>query len=150
MGVDTYPTLPSAFERWAALATGTPEEAEALLQAAWMAEDEGGDGTALRRRAVAVWPSPADAEVALRLADIQRRAGMMAESLATLQALPASAGDGVARIASFERARIAAGDTGRHLLSSALRPPARSPHVSHGRRPAAGSFWSRLFGRSPS
>ena len=83
---------------------------------------------------------------ALRSADIQRRAGLMEEAAATLSGLPPGH-DGVTRIAAFERARIAVGDTGRHLISSALRPPARSPHVSHGKRAAPG-FWGRLFGAS--
>ncbi len=132
------------FLRWAALAAGTPDEAQALLQAAWEAEDSGADAMELRRRAAALWPAPADAEAALRLADIQRRAGLLAEAAATLDSWP-DRDDASARIAVFERARIAVGDTGRHLLSSALRPPARTPHVTHGKR-AAGGFWGRLLG----
>ena len=140
-----YRALPSPFERWAALAAGTAAEPEALLQAAWAAEDAGADGTALRRRALAVWPPPADAEGMVRLADLQRRAGLLAEAAATLDAV-SSADDGVIRIVAFERARLAAQDSGRHLLSSALRPPARTPHVSHGRS-ATGGFWSGVFRR---
>ena len=79
----------------------------------------------------------------MRLADIQRRAGLLADAAALLDSIPRM-DDGLARIVAFERARIAAGDTGRHLLSSALRPPARTPHVSHGQRTTAG-FWSRMF-----
>jgi hypothetical protein len=50
-----------------------------------------------------------------------------------------------ARILAFQRARLASGDSGRHLLSSALRPPARMPHVAHGKPKRAG-FWGRLLG----
>ena len=145
VGTEAYRQLASPFLRWAALTAGTPEEGEALLHAAWEAEDEGRDATALRRRAVACWPAPPDLEAALRFADIQRRAGLLAEAMATLDRLPPGQDDGAQRIAAFERARIVAGDTGRHLLSSALRPPARTPHVTHGKRPVA-SFWSRLRG----
>lgn len=141
----SYRAHPSTFERWAALVADTAEQPEALLQAAWLAEDEGFDGTALRRRALALWPTPADAEGLVRLADIQRTARLLHDAAATLDRVPPSPDDGLARIVAFERARIASADTGRHLLSSALRPPARTPHVSHG-KPVAGGFWSRLFG----
>ena len=145
VGTEAYRRITSPFLRWAALTTGTPEEGEALLHAAWDAEDEGQDAMPLRRRAAACWPAPADVETALRLADIQRRAGLFAEATATLDRFAPGHDDGVKRIAAFERARIAAGDLGRHLLSSALRPPARTPHVTHGKRSAL-SFWSRLRG----
>jgi hypothetical protein len=45
---------------------------------------------------------------------------------------------------AFQQARIARRDIGRHLISSALPPPAVSPHVSHGKRATTG-FWSRLL-----
>ncbi len=137
---DAYRALASPFLRWAALSDGAAR-AEALLQAAWSVEDAGGDGLLLRRQAVAAWPAPRELEAVLRLADIQRRAGLLTEAAATLAALPPEAGP----IVAFERARVAAGDTGRHMLSSALRPPARMPHVAHGKRAAAG-FWGRLLG----
>ena len=142
----TYLALPSPFERWAALVAGTGTAADALLQAAWAAEDAGRDGAPLRRRALAAWPPTVEPEGLVRLADVQRRAGLMAQAAATLDAV-CSTEDGMARIVAFERARIAVDDAGRHLLSSALRPPARTPHVSHGKTSAAG-FWSRVFERS--
>ncbi len=142
-----YGDLSSPFERWAALVTGTPAESEALLQAAWLKEDEGGDGTGLRRRALAVWPAPTGPEELVRLADTQRRAALPADAAATLDRMPPDADDSLARIVAFERERIAKGDTGRHLLSSALRPPARTPHASHGKQPTGG-FWTRLFGEA--
>ena len=144
VGTDVYRRITSPFLRWAALSVGMPEESEALLHAAWEEEDAGRDATALRRRAAASWPAPADVEAALRLVDIQRRAGLFAEATATLDRFATGQDDGALRIAAFERARIAAADTGRHLLSSALRPPARTPHVTHG-KPATGGFWSRLL-----
>lgn len=144
---DGYRSLTSPFLRWAALVHGAPAEADALLQAAWDAEDQGQDATSLRRRAAEAWPAPTDAEAALRLSDIQRRAGMLAEAAATLERVPPGQDAAAAQIASFERARIAAGDTGRHLLSSALRPPARTPHVAHGKRKAG--FWTRFLGGRP-
>jgi hypothetical protein len=145
VATESYRRLASPFLRWAALVEGTPDEAEALLQAAWDAEDEGRDALDLRRRAAEHWPHPADAEAALRLADIQRRAGLLTEAAGTIDALGPGLDDAVSRIAAFERARISAADTGRHLLSSALRPPARTPHVVHGKR-EAGGFWTRLLG----
>ncbi len=144
---EAYRRLKTPFLRWAALVAGTGEEAAALLQAAWDAEDDGHDATDLRRRAAAVWPAPGDAEAALRLADVQRRAGLLDAAARTLDALPAGLDDAAARIAAFERARVAAADTGRHMLSSALRPPARTPHVAHGKRDKGG-FWARLLGAS--
>ena len=140
-----YLALRSPFLRWAALVAGTEAEPEALLQAAWEAEDKGADGTELRRRAAACWPPPADAEGIIRLADVQRRAGCLADAATTLDRLNAELDDATARLAAFERARVAAGDTARYQLSSALRPPARTPHVAHGKRPAS-SFWAKLIG----
>ena len=140
-----YRQLKTPFLRWAALVAGTGDEATALLQAAWDAEDDGQDATDLRRRAAAAWPAPTDPEAALRLADVQRRAGLLTEAARTLDALPPGLDDAAALVAGFERARIEAADTGRHLLSSALRPPARTPHVAHGRR-GKGGFWTRLLG----
>ena len=145
---EAYRRLKTPFLRWAALVAGTGQEASAHLQAAWDAEDDGNDGTALRKQAVAAWPHTGDEEQVLRLVDVQRRAGLLAEASATLDRLPPGMDDAAARIAAFERARIEAGDTGRHLLSSALRPPARTPHAAHQQRKAA-TFWSRLMGIKP-
>ena len=124
------------------------EAAEAVLQAAWALDDAGQDATALRRRAVVLWGEPASTEDALRLLDLQRRAGDFEAALARADALDGVAQDeNTAAILAFQRARIADGDTGRHMISSALRPPARRPHVTHGTAaPTAGGFWRRLFG----
>jgi hypothetical protein len=143
--VPSYRALRSRFQRWAALVAGTPDEAEALLHAAWEADDleDTETATALRRRAVAVWPEPADAEQVLRLVDVLRRAAMFDDAAARMRPLAGSADASTRQIAAFQRARIEARDTTRHLLSSALRPPARTPHVTHGRRGTG--FWGRIF-----
>jgi hypothetical protein len=134
----------SRFRRWVMLVAGTPVEAEALLQAAWEMDDQGQDATLLRRQAAAVWGKPEGAEQTLRLVDVLRRAGAFDEAAALLPSLANAADDTTRRIAAFQQARIAARDTGRHLMSSALRPPATKPHVAHGRSDVG--FWGRLFG----
>ena len=142
--------------RWACICDALgrrAEAAEATLQAAWALDDAGGDkaergAATLRRRAVALWGEPASTEDALRLLDMERRAGNFAAAAARADLLDGAAQDeNTAAILLFQRARIAEGDTGRHMISSALRPPARRPHVTHGTQaPAAGGFWRRLFG----
>ncbi|MDT7952880.1 MAG: hypothetical protein RQ966_15355 [Acetobacteraceae bacterium] len=142
---DDYAAEPDRFLRWSILAaaTGDPAAAaEAILQAAWRQEDEGHDATALRRRAAAIWTGDP-----LRRIDILRRAGALAEAEAEAASLTGLDED-QRRILDFQRARIAAGDTARYAISSALRPPARTPHVTHGQRaPARTGLLSRLFGR---
>jgi thioredoxin-like negative regulator of GroEL len=140
----TYQGERSRFRRWVMLVAGTPVEAEALLQAAWEMDDRGEDATLLRRQASAVWGQPADAEQTLRLVDVLRRAGAFDEAAAQLPPLANASDDTTRRIAAYQQARIAARDTGRHLMSSALRPPATKPHVAHGRGDVG--FWGRLFG----
>jgi len=138
------------FLRWAMIAerTGAAEAAgDALLQAAWAADDAGTDAAALRRRAVGLWPSSPDAGGVLRTIDVLRRAGDGPAALVHAAALDGIALDeNSAAILRFERERIAAGDTGRLMISSAIRPPAHRPHLTHG-RPAATGFWGRMFGR---
>jgi hypothetical protein len=136
------------FRRWALLCAPR-ERGEALLQAAWAADDAVADeaARALRLEAAKAWGEPANIESSLRLIDVLRRAADFPAALArvtTLETTPID--ENSARIAAFQRARIAAGDTGRHLISSALRPPAHRPHVSHGRIQAKG-FWARVMGR---
>ncbi len=143
------PQMPAL--RWACIceALGSrAEAAETVLQAAWALDDAGQDASDLRHRAIALWGEPASTEDALRLLDMQRRAGDFAAASARADTLDAAAGDeNTAAILAFQRARIAEGDTGRHMISSALRPPARRPHVTHGTQAAAtGGFWRRLFG----
>jgi hypothetical protein len=134
------------FVRWAMLCDGHAR-AEAYLQAAWAADDAGADARVLRRRAADAWGPPDGAESALRLIDVLRRAEAFDEASSVAATLDASALDeNSARILAFQRARIVARDAGRHLLSSALRPPARMPHVAHGKAARKGIF-GRLFGR---
>lgn len=141
------PAMP--FLRWAAICEGVgdvPAAAEATLHAAWALDDAGEDAADLRRRAVQLFEA-ADTEDGLRLIDMLRRAGDFAAATAWSDRLDRkSLDENSAAILAFQHARIAAGDTGRHMISSALRPPARRPHVTHGREPATG-FWGRLFGR---
>ena len=147
------------FLRWAMLAeaSGEPDEAAgALLQAAWMLDDEGDeDGArALRRRAAALWGEGGTVQDALRVLDMLRRAGDAdgaREQAAHLAARPGLEETDRA-VLGYQEGLLAAGDTGRHLISSALRPPARTPHVTHGRmaapKPAPPpGLWQRLFGR---
>jgi hypothetical protein len=143
-GSPAYRALTSPFQRWAALVAGTPEEAEALLQAAWEAEDQHDDPTPLRLRAAAVWPESDDVKQALRLVDVLRRAGAFDEAATRLAPLMAGADDANRRVAAFQQARIAARDAGRYLLSSALPPAAPTPRVAHGRRAVVG-FWGKLL-----
>ena len=144
-----YQAEQSPFRRWALLAAGTDLEGEAWLQAAWAAEDAGEPSADLRRRAAAAWRELSAPDAVLRAADVLRRAGQFDEASERLNALTPGGDDPAAAmtapIIALERRLIAAGDTGRHLLSSALRPPARTPHVAHGRA-AAGGFWRRLLG----
>ena len=146
---EAYQAERSPFLRWAALAVGSEAEGDAWLQAAWSAEDAGQPSGELRRRAAAAWQEAVAPELVVRAADVLRRAGLFAEAAARLDGAAMPASSPAAAVAAFERGLIEAGDAGRHLLSSALRPPSRSPHVVHRQRAAAG-LWGRLFrtGRS--
>ena len=143
-------TLP--FLRWAAICRETgdaPAAAEATLQAAWAADDAADTRAAasLRREVARLWGEPADEETALRLIDVLRRAGEFAAAEARAEGLAKQDLDETAaRIVAFQRARIAARDIGRHLISSAVPPPAHTPHASLAKR-ANPRFWERLFKR---
>ncbi|MDR3537619.1 MAG: hypothetical protein P4L71_14065 [Acetobacteraceae bacterium] len=143
-------TLP--FRRWAMICRETGDaanEAEALLQAAWAADDAAAmtDGVTFRQQVVRLWGDPADEETALRQLDVLRRAGSFDAAAARAAALGRrSLSETAAAILRFQQARIATRDIGRHLISSALPPPAHAPHVSHGKRPAP-TLWSQLFQR---
>lgn len=147
----------SPFLRWAMLAEALEEPDEAapaVMQAAWALDDandpEG--AAALRRRAAQLWGQGTTVQDALRVLDAWRRTGDLDAARAQaahLAARPALE-DTDRVVLHFQEGLIATGDTARHLLSAALRPPARTPHVTHGRRPApkaAPSLWHRLFGR---
>ncbi len=128
------------------------DRAGAYLQAAWAADDAEDDEAArhYRREAAASWGEPDGVESALRLIDVLRRAGMLATAEECAGTIAGDAMDERSEaLLRYQRARIAEGDTGRHLMSSALRPPARMPHVAHGKPvlpPKKKGFWARLFG----
>ncbi len=136
------------FLRWAKICERAGDRAaaaEAVLQAAWALDDAGQDSAELRARAVALWGEPSGTEDALRIIDLLRRAGQFADAMAFAVRLDRELDENSAAILAFQRDRIAAGDRGRHGIGSALRPPARRPHVTHGRS-AGGGLWRRLFG----
>ena len=147
---ESYRATQSAFLRAAAIcraAGDTPGAAKATLQAAWEADDAGRDARALRLAAVAAWGEQDSPEQALRLLDVLRRAEAFDAAYAQANALATQDLDETsARLLAFQRERIDARDAGRHLISSAVRPPARTPHVTHG-KPVSTSFWRRLTGR---
>jgi hypothetical protein len=141
-------TLP--FRRWALICeqAGNPaEQAEALLQAAWAADDAAAmsEPAKLRQQVAALWAGTTDVELGLRRLDVLRRAGQFDEASDWARVLTERGPDELAgTIIAFQSARIAQRDVGRHLISSALPPPSHAPHVSHGKRATTG-FWSRLL-----
>jgi hypothetical protein len=141
-------TLP--FRRWALICERTgnrAQQAEALLQAAWAADDAAAMSEAARLRAevASLWGETEDVELGLRRLDVLRRAGAFEAAASWAATLSARGMDELARtIIAFQQARIEQRDVGRHLISSALPPPAHAPHVSHGKRATTG-FWSRLL-----
>ena len=126
--------------------------AEATLQAAWAADDARKPdlARAWRGDAVALWRAgpPLDAEQTVRVVDALRRAGAFPDAGATADQLAAShPPEAVAGVVALEQRLVALGDSGRHTVASALPPPARRPHASHGsiaRRNVGGGIWDRL------
>jgi hypothetical protein len=99
----------------------------------------------LRTEVAALWDGSDDVELGLRRLDVLRRAGQFEAAAAWATSMAERGPDELARaIIGFQRARIADRDIGRHLISSALPPPAVTPHVTHGKRASTG-FWSRLL-----
>ena len=141
-------TLP--FRRWALICERTgdrPQQAEALLQAAWAADDAAAmsDAARLRGEVAALWDNTTDIELGLRRLDVLRRAGQFDAALQWADWLSQQQPDELAEIIiRFQKTQIAAHDIGRHLISSALPPPSNTPHVSHGKRTTT-AFWSRLL-----
>jgi hypothetical protein len=141
-------TLP--FRRWALICERTgdrPGQAEALLQAAWAADDAAAmtEPARLRAEVAALWDGTNDVELGLRRLDVLRRAGLFEAAEAWAVVMSQRGADELAgAIIAFQQTRIASHDIGRHLISSALPPPAHAPHVSHGKRATTG-FWSRLL-----
>lgn len=132
----TTPEFALPFLRWAMILRETgdrPGAAEAVLQAAWSADDAADSINAARWRAEAafLWGEPADVETALRRIDVLRRAGEFDAAEAAAERLAGRALDQTsASVLGFQRARIATRDIGRHLISSAVPPPAHRPHVA--------------------
>ena len=141
-------TLP--FRRWALICErigDRAQQAEALLQAAWAADDAAAmtEPAKLRAEVAVLWADTTDVELGLRRLDVLRRAGHFEAADAWAKVMTERGLDELAGlIVRFQRARIAAWDIGRHLISSALPPPSHAPHVSHGKRATTG-FWSRLL-----
>jgi hypothetical protein len=149
-GAGSEETLP--FRRWAMLCQAQGDrgnEAEALLQGAWAADDAAAmsEAAALRQRVADLWDATLDIETSLRRIDVLRRAGQFEAATSWAALVGRRPLEETARaIVTFQQARIAERDIGRHLISSAIPPPAHAPHVARGKRPTPG-FWSRLFRR---
>lgn len=146
------PAYAVGFLRWAMILRECGDRrgaTEAMLQAAWAADDAADSIHAARWRAEAafLWGEPADVETALRRVDVLRRAGEFGAASAAAERLDGRGLDETSSaVLNFQRARIAARDIGRHLISSAVRPPAHRPHVTQRPRPAPGGVLARLFG----
>ena len=148
------PAFARSFLLWALLCQRRDDAwpaAEALLQAAWAADDaeETEWAVAWRQQAAALWPPSSAIQARLCLIDIYRRAGDFPGAAAVAQALAHEPLDeSSAGIVAFQMRLINDRETGRQLMSSALRPPATRPHVSYQRTPVTqgGGFWRRLFG----
>lgn len=153
----THPPLARRFLAWAHVLEETGAlhaAAEATLQAAWVADDLNRPDLARpwRLEAVALWRGgpPLDAEQTVRVVDALRRAGLFADAQATAEMLGRSdPPEPVAQVIALELRLIAAQDSGRHTVASALPPPARRPHVTHQRLSsregsAGGSLFNRL------
>jgi hypothetical protein len=149
----TAPHYALPFLRWAALcrAEGRSDiAADTMLAAAWAADDAADDkrATAWRLEAASLWRlRPVSDAAQLKLVDVLRRAGEFAAAKEACAKLQACAQDeNVLSVLAFQSARIAAKDKGRHMMSSALRPPASTPHVAHAAKPAPKGLFGRLFG----
>jgi hypothetical protein len=146
----TVPEFALPFLRWAMILRGTGDRAgaaEAMLRAAWSADDAADSINAARWRAEAafLWGEPADVETALRRIDVLRRAAEFEAAAAAADRLAGRALDDTsACLLAFQRARIAMRDIGRHLISSALPPPSHRPHVAQ-RQPERRDVLGRLF-----
>jgi len=134
------------FRQWAMLCPPS-DVPNALLQAAWAADDTGHDAeaAALRRQVAALTRDTKAPRQACQRLDALRRAGAFDDAKLWANDLDGWAIDeSTAAVIAFQRARIAARDAGRYLLSAALRPPAHAPHVSHGKRQRSGLL-ARVF-----
>ncbi|WP_211875951.1 hypothetical protein [Plastoroseomonas arctica] len=153
-----HPPLARRFLAWACVLEETGAlhaAAEATLQAAWVADDLAQPELARvwRLDAVALWRGgPAlDLEQMVRVVDALRRAEAFDDADSAAAELAGTRPpESVAQVVALERRLIAAGDTGRHTVASALPPPSRRPHAAmRGHKPGPG-LWEtlkRLFRR---
>ena len=143
-----YRAEPDRFRRWFMLAADGEERASALLQSAWTSDDAGEDAAATRREAAALLAQGGSIQDGLQALDAWRRAGAAAEATAQAERLLArpELTETDRAVVAFQQRLLTDGDTGRHLISSALRPPARTPHASHAAARSRG-FWGRVLGR---
>lgn len=148
------PAFARVFLLWALLCQRRNDlwaAAEALLQAAWAADDaeEIEWAATWRQQAAGIWPPSSEIQPRLCLVDVYRRAGDFRNAAVVAEALAQDRLDeNSAAILAFQRRLIREGEAGRQLMSSALRPPASRPHVSYNqaRSPSGAGFWRRLFG----
>ena len=155
----SHPPLARRFLAWGHVLEETGAlhaAAEATLQAAWVADDAGKPdlARAWRQEAVALWRSgpPLDPEQTVRVVDALRRAEAWEDAEATAGELASlSPPEAVAQVIALERRLVAARDSGRHTVASALPPPARRPHAAQQRRDPTGggilAWLRRLFGK---
>ncbi|WP_353210180.1 hypothetical protein [Rhodovarius sp.] len=153
-----HPPLSRRFLAWAHVLEETGamhEAAEAMLQAAWTADDLNRQDLARnwRLEAVALWRSGPglDAEQQVRVVDALRRAeawdGAADAIAAMLRDQPPEA---VRQVLALESRLVESSDARRHTVASALPPPARRPHVAHQKlagRSSLFGWFRRLFGR---
>lgn len=139
------PDYALAFLRWAMICNRVGDRrtaAEAMLQAAWAADDAADSINAARWRAEAafLWGEPADAETALRRIDALRCAAEFGAADAAATRLEGRGLDATgSAVLAFQRDRINRRDIGRHLVTTAVRPSERRP-------PTAPNLLGRLFG----
>lgn len=153
-----HPPLSRRFLAWAHVLEETGamhEAAEAMLQAAWTADDLNRQDLARvwRLEAVALWRSgpELDQEQQVRVVDALRRAEAWDGAADAIEAMLASdPPEAVRQVLALEGRLIDAGDSRRHTVSTALPPPARRPHVAHQKIVGRGSLFgwlTRLFRR---
>ncbi|PZR13718.1 MAG: hypothetical protein DI532_11145 [Azospirillum brasilense] len=150
-----HPPLARRFLGWAHVleeSGALHAAAEATLQAAWVADDEGLPelSRAWRLEAVALWRSgpPLAPEQAVRVVDALRRAGVWQDAAHACRLAIAAATETTDEVLALETRLIAAEDGGRHTLASALPPPARRPHITQNGPSTAidrtAGWWSRM------
>lgn len=154
----SHPPLSRRFLAWAHVLEETGamhEAAEAMLQAAWTADDLNRQDLARswRLEAVALWRSGPglDAEQQVRVVDALRRAEVWDGAMDAIDAMiEDDPPEAVRQVLALETRLVAAEDARRHTVASALPPPARRPHVAHQKIMGRGSlfgWFTRLFRR---